>query len=123
CMLFVGACALGWVSWRVVKRPFRKPVAQATGFARMKLVWQMAGIGFIFILISLPGMITRGAAFRLPDDIIQLSLVSKEHIPFRRPCFGLSPDEIDQEKNVCTLGGQGEPQFVLWGDSHALSLA
>lgn len=122
-LLFVGACVLGWLSWRFVERPFRKPVAREAGPARKTLFWRTAAISFIFILVSLPGMITRGAAFRLPENIIQISAVSKEHIPFRRPCFGLTPDEIDREEHVCTLGGQGEPEFMLWGDSHALSLA
>lgn len=121
--LFAVACVLGWMSWRFIERPFRRPVAKGEQNARKKMFWQTATLSLLFIAISLPGMITRGAAFRLPSEIVEISSISKETIPFRRPCFGLSAEDIDSEKNVCTLGGEGEPEFLVWGDSHALSLA
>ncbi|GGD00781.1 acyltransferase family protein [Halopseudomonas salina] len=120
-VLFVVACGLGWASWRFVENPFRRKSGK--GIARKQLFWGAGLITFLIILVSLPGMITRGAAFRLPPEIAAIEAIEKETIPFRRPCFGLSPDQIDGDSDVCTLGVEGQPNFLLWGDSHALSLA
>ncbi|MAP77437.1 MAG: acyltransferase family protein [Pseudomonadota bacterium] len=119
-VLFILACLLGWLSWRFVESPFRKalePVCRRQFFRRTGWV---AGA---LILISLPGAISKGAAFRLPDTVADIASVEEEIIPFRRPCFGPTVDDVDKERDLCVLGTEGSANFLLWGDSHALSLA
>lgn len=114
------ACLLGWLSWRFIESPFRgKPDLASRGRLFKRAGWVA---GFL-ILVALPGAISKGAAFRLPDAVAEIAAVEEEKIPFRRPCFGLAVDDVDKERNICTLGSEGEASFLLWGDSHALSLA
>lgn len=120
-ILFLLACAFGWASWRFVELPFRHRGRK--GVSRKMLFLGTGLATVVVILASLPGMVTRGAAFRLPNDIVSIEATEKETIPFRRPCFGLDPERIDADEEVCTLGSAGRPEFLLWGDSHALSLA
>ncbi|SDS26675.1 Peptidoglycan/LPS O-acetylase OafA/YrhL, contains acyltransferase and SGNH-hydrolase domains [Halopseudomonas sabulinigri] len=118
--LFILACLLGWLSWRYVESPFRR--AGELG-ERRRFFRRTGWVAGALILISLPGTISKGAAFRLPDAVAEISAVEEESIPFRRPCFGLSVDDVDNERNLCVLGDEGDTDFLLWGDSHALSLA
>lgn len=112
---------LGWASWRFVEAPFR----HSSGvIAQRKRLFQVAGaVALVLVAISLPGIITKGASFRMPPDIVAIQAVEEEKIPFKRPCFSLEPSQVDQDDEVCALGVDGEPSFLLWGDSHSLSLA
>lgn len=121
-LLSIGACILGWLSWKFIETPFRGSERRFMQ-PRKRLFQLTACLSLLAIVVSLPGMITRGAAFRLPDQVANISAVTKETIPFRRPCFGLTPSEIDKDDAVCFLGTTADPSFLLWGDSHALSLA
>lgn len=118
--LFVLACLLGWLSWRYVESPFRRAGEPSD---RRRFFRRTGWVAGALVVISLPGTISKGAAFRLPDAVAEISAVEEESIPFRRPCFGLSVDDVDNERNLCVLGDDGDADFLLWGDSHALSLA
>lgn len=119
-VLFILACGLGWLSWRYVERPFRSKFL----LAERKIFFKTAGmVAGLLVLLSLPGVISRGAEFRLPDQIAEMAAVEDETIPFRRPCFGKTVESVDKEENICTLGQSGPASFLVWGDSHALSLA
>ena len=110
----------GWLSWRFVESRFR---GKSNLVLRRQFFKRAGWVAGLLILISLPGMISKGAAFRLPDQVAEIASVENEKIPFQRGCFGSSVEDVDQEKDICTLGVQGEASFLLWGDSHALSLA
>lgn len=118
--LFVTACLLGWLSWRYVEAPFR---GRNLVSDRRKLFRLTGVVAAVLVLVSLPGIISRGASFRLADQVVEAAAVEDEKIPFRRPCFGNSVESVDKEENICTVGQPGEAQFLLWGDSHALSVA
>lgn len=120
-VLFVFALGVAWVSWRFVEAPFRAPNRLAQ--TRPILFRKTIIAALVLVALALPGLVTRGAAFRLDEPVATIAAVSKEVIPFRRPCFGLSPEQVKQRGGICTLGANGEPGFLLWGDSHALSMA
>lgn len=118
--LFIVACLLGWLSWRYVESPFRRAGEPSD---RRRFFRRTGWVAGALVVISLPGTISKGAAFRLPPDIVSIQAVEEEKIPFHRSCFELSPQQINADSQVCTLGAEGEPTFLLWGDSHSLSLA
>lgn len=118
--LLISAIGIATLSWRYVERPFRRGRGRqrrATVFAAGSLVLA------IMILLALPGVLSRGAPDRFPSDVVNIAAVAQEEIPFRKPCFGLKPDQVNVAGNVCAIGMHGEPEFLLWGDSHALALA
>jgi len=119
-VLLVLAVLLGWLSWRFVESRFRGKSDPTSRWQFFKHAGWVAGL---LILISLPGTISKGAAFRLPDQVAEMASVEDERIPFQRRCFGITVEDVDEETDVCTLGVGGEASFLLWGDSHALSLA
>ncbi len=119
-VLFLLALGIAWVSWRFIERPFRSPDRLAP--SRKVLFRRATMVAFLLVVVSLPGLITRGAAFRLAEPVASVTAVAKETIPFRRPCFALDPEQV-YRGDVCTLGTDEDPQFLLWGDSHALSVA
>lgn len=117
-LLFI-ACLIGWLSWRFVEQPFRQPVGV---LSRRRFFRNAGAVALLLIVVALPGAVTDGAPKRMPDEVLALDDVSEERIPFRSPCFGLTPQEVDSEQ-VCSLGANHAVEFLLWGDSHALALA
>lgn len=118
-ILFCLSILCGWMSWRYVERPFRR----ATGvFSRRRFFRNSIATGGMLVALSMPGVLTDGAPGRLPEEVIALDSIGEESIPFRKGCFGLEPASI-KLGNICRLGSDGEADFLLWGDSHALALA
>lgn len=118
--LLVAAIVLATLSWRFVERPFRR----GRGRTRRAALFTAASLALAAMsLLALPGELSRGAPGRFPRDILEIAAVAKEEIPFRKPCFGLKPDQVNGEGAVCAIGAGGEPEFLLWGDSYALALA
>jgi peptidoglycan/LPS O-acetylase OafA/YrhL len=118
--LLVAALALATLSWRFVERPFRHSSDHLGRIA----VFTSASLAIAAMLVlALPGIVMRGAPFRFPPEIVDVAAVGQEEIPFRKPCFGLNPDQVSTDNAVCTIGAGSEPIFLLWGDSHALALA
>lgn len=126
-LVLVLSVGFGWASWKFVEQPFRfqfvigkKPVA-ALG------CYLVVAGGFVSV--SEVVIDANGLPNRLSDRAARLYAAKSDASPFFRPqCFGdpdgngLTPADVDQDK-VCLLGSSGQPEFVLWGDSHAGSLA
>lgn len=118
--LLISAIGIATFSWRYVERPFRR----GRGKQHRSSVFATGSLALvIMILLALPGVLSRGAPGRFPSDVVDIAAVAQEEIPFRKPCFGLKPDQVNVPDTVCTIGVHGEPEFLLWGDSHALALA
>lgn len=118
--LLLAAFMLASLSWRFVERPFRSSKENQSRTA----VFAAASLGgAIMLMLALPGILLRGAPYRFPADIVDIAAVGQEEIPFRKPCFGLGPEQVIAGDAVCPIGAKIEPEFLLWGDSHALALA
>jgi peptidoglycan/LPS O-acetylase OafA/YrhL len=118
--LLAAALILATLSWRFVERPFRGKsglLTRPTLFATAGLA--MAGlIGF-----GLIGDQRVGFPERFPPEVAGLAAVAEERNPYRKPCVGRAPERIAADP-ACALGDAAEPpEFLLWGDSHALALA
>lgn len=118
-MLLAVAVGISALSWKFVERPFRHS-GDREGRRRMYLLALVVIISSI--LFSLPGILAKDGG-RVPAQVVSVAATSREEIPFRRPCFGLGPEQVASDGPVCAMGKGGQPEYLLWGDSHALALA
>ena len=66
---------------------------------------------------------TDGAPSRLPDAIVKIAEVVDDKPPERKYCSNISATEVSFDR-LCKLGSADQrPDFLLWGDSHAMTLA
>jgi len=118
-IVFLISTGVAWASWRYVEAPFRRRGPRIG----IKVFPVAAGVSMLLLLLSLPGIVSKGIPSRLPDEIAAIAGVAKEKMPYRSACFGLPTVDKKSAHEECALGGTGDPEFVLWGDSYALSLA
>jgi len=126
------AFVLGWASWRFVERPFRtnrQPVTASQGRYRDGLIPDskiLATSLACIVLLATIGLAldnTDGAPWRLPSAITEIAAVVDDKPPERKYCSNIRPAEISVDR-LCTLGANDQPpDFLLWGDSHAMTLA
>ncbi|MCK2088235.1 acyltransferase [Thauera aromatica] len=110
---------LAVLSWRYVERPLRgksRRLTRRTLFRATALTVGLASLAGVGVRL------TGGLPARLPAAVVATAATAEEPIPFREACSGLGLDAI-RDGSLCTLGKNGAPGFLLWGDSHALSLA
>jgi hypothetical protein len=108
---------VGWISWRIVERPFRVPL-RAGGMSRAR-IFVLSGAGMA-VLGTLAGavVLTGGMATQRFSDA-QLAALPQEPLrnAYRNRCFGPRPAE-----RFCTFGNYDPAapvEWFLWGDSHA----
>ncbi|WP_297035777.1 hypothetical protein, partial [Thermogutta sp.] len=106
-------------SWRLIEQPFRHS-SKRFGLRSLAAMW----FGSIAILVGLGGIVwrTKGLAVVYPRSVLAIDPVT------------VDPSIFKYETSLVSLGegripslGDSEPagtrlDFVLWGDSHALSL-
>lgn len=107
---------LAYLSWRFVEGPFRQ-----RGRMSRRVIFTFAALGSaVFIGIGIAGHLTKGFNHRntLPQDILR----SFERTARTAECF--DKQHIHTRPDwYCRIGeGHGKPDFVVVGDSHALSL-
>ncbi|MDB5437812.1 MAG: acyltransferase [Caulobacteraceae bacterium] len=108
--LIAASLGIAALSWRFVEAPARRfpPILWRMVLAFAPALIVLAGLGLILSEShGFAGRFKPGILERLPSAIA--------------PCpDGSMPDKVGVQ---CRLGGQGEPDFVVWGDSHAMALA
>jgi len=111
---------VGWISWRIVERPFRVPL-RAGGMSRAR-IFVLSGAGMA-VLGTLAGavVLTGGMATQRFSDA-QLAALPQEPLrnAYRNRCFGPRPAE-----RFCTFGNYDPAapvEWFLWGDSHAYAM-
>ncbi len=114
-VLCLASIVMGWFSWRYIERPFRDK-----NFVTRKTIFSFAVIGILFFsLVGLTLHIKQGYNERVnfPQEL---------SASFERPssdgCFNM-PFNHSSEQWGCNLGSDKENiDFILFGDSHSLSL-
>jgi len=114
---------LASLTWRFIERPFRQrnnPI-----LARPALFKAGAAMAFGLGLVSLTGYAGGGFPARLPAAALAALEATKDTGAFRGACLeGPSFEAMRGLGDKCRLGVAAErPDFILWGDSIAASLA
>ncbi|MFA1624392.1 acyltransferase family protein [Rhizobium mongolense] len=120
--------ALAYLSWRFVEQPARYGRLAPSGAA-------IAGLSSAAIVSAIAfGTVVKrfeGIPHRLPEEALRLYQANHDESPFfSRLCFadsdgdGLTLAQI-RRGELCRIGVQSssEPQFLVWGDSHAAAIA
>jgi peptidoglycan/LPS O-acetylase OafA/YrhL len=107
---FVASLLAGYLSWRMVERPWRRsyhefPFRAAFVGATAGLMLLIVGFGF-----------TKGVLARSFDPSATKLLAYEGSFGRFRGC-------LDQPFGQCRLGAAGTPSFILWGDSYAAAIA
>jgi peptidoglycan/LPS O-acetylase OafA/YrhL len=107
---------LATVSWHFVERPFRDARRwPAKAIARFS-------VGGALVLISAGFVVTcfNGLPARLSPPVLAAQAAALDIDPLRTPCTGY---ETGGRTRECRFGpGQGDPSYVIIGDSHAAAL-
>ena len=112
-LLLLASLLLASASYHFVEQPFRR---SAGGLARLALP-SGAALALALGLFCAAGVMMGGFADRFTPAVVSLDKARSPLIPYEH-CGDLAPQA------ACLLGdGQGEPQMLLWGDSHLVSLA
>jgi peptidoglycan/LPS O-acetylase OafA/YrhL len=106
------------LSWRFVETPFRKAGSNSRrvlqrGGAAMAI---SAAIGAVFYFGN-------GLAWRVPAEAQLLASGSTDVGAFMHCIYGLTAEQI-KEQRLCKIGApDAPPSFLLWGDSRAAAIA
>ena len=122
-LLFAASLLLGYLSWRFVEQPFRRPPLTRRSSSRTFAV-QTA---LILVMVVAGVALSRlgGLSGRWPDDVLlilnQKAAAKGSELPNCRPA---RPERFEQIR-VCKPAGSGSETaeaVLLWGDSHAAML-
>jgi len=116
---------LGWLSWRFVERPFRKP--ESGPLARRSVIFALTGLSIVgFLGLSGIGQVTDGLPGRFDLSPLQEEYIASSFSlnPVKQECQaepgGANARSYDA---ACIFGRMGaEPAVVILGDSHATEL-
>lgn len=113
CMLLATLMAI--VSVRYVEAPFRDrrtmPARRAYPILGTGLALVCAAAAMTILSVGAPG--------RFSAAKLRLAAGAKDFSPVGERCRNLA---IDTAWRDCRIGAEGEPSFLLWGDSHAAAL-
>ncbi|MCH7822367.1 MAG: acyltransferase [Proteobacteria bacterium] len=118
--LFAVIFLVSVLSWRFVETPFREKRLLAT---RRSIFLASFAVTAVLIAVGLSVLVTGGNPGR--HKLEQFANVVGGDTEWERwkACKEIM-EEPDIDKSLCIIGKSGgEPSFILWGDSHAQSLA
>jgi peptidoglycan/LPS O-acetylase OafA/YrhL len=120
-VLLMASILLATLSWRYIERPFR---GRSGWLSRKQLFVFSTMLMAIAITAGLAGHLTNGFQQRVPQEIAKIESVGSQTDPWRKNCQNLPVEKISLG-DVCAVGEKKayQPDFLLWGDSHALALA
>lgn len=119
--LLLASGLLAVFSWKYIERPFRGK----NGLFSKKQLFGVAAIMMAgFVAIGLAGHLRRGFPGRLPEDIVRLAEAAYQVRQVDGSCIDIPQQRLDSGR-TCKIGKSGSDtiSFIVWGDSHAFSMA
>lgn len=113
---------LAWASWRYVEQPFRDGALRAW---RRPRLFAAAGVSAALLFgVAVAVHVLQGLPGRIPEPARQYAAAALDVNPRRAACDRPSPERV-AAGDLCRLGldDEGEPDFLLFGDSFADALA
>lgn len=115
-VLLAVSFALAVVSWRFVELPVRRakrlrPPALMAGVAGLSAILLAAG-AVPYLLKGMPERFSPAAQAHIAASADFLQDWSRCHVPTQGPFEGVE---------ICPVGPEGPPRFLVWGDSHVRS--
>ena len=111
------ALALAFLSWRFVERPFR----HGLGHQRKRVFTLAFSCTAITALLGGGLYFTRGVPGRLSAPIRAVAMAAFDENPDSRACHNHTAAQVDAD-DVCVIGAEVKPSFVVLGDSFADAL-
>lgn len=108
---------IGYISWRFVEMPFRKPGVRDTS----RKVFVRSGLATVAVCGAASVIyVAQGIPQRFPDRAVKLASYSASLNPESDKCR----DVVLQlaQNSTCTIGNIANAETLLWGDSHAGAL-
>ena len=118
--LVLASVLIATLSWRYVESPFRdrsrfRPRVRLFGGAAAVSLLVAAAAGTLVVLDGLSGRAQSSAA--------NAAVIADPGWQHWKNCEELG-EERNHDPEICRIGADaGDPEFLLWGDSHAMSLA
>jgi hypothetical protein len=125
--LLAAAGVLAVLSWRFVEQPLRRPWADRR--SRWRFVAICAPLAAASLAIGLVALVGQGLPKRFPAPVAALAAYEDfRYSPgwaaqFRVPCYSDLPGAADYAPGPCFTAAPGQPNVLLWGDSHSGELA
>lgn len=119
-LALLASAAIAYASYRYIERPFRR--------RRNEGRWQplvggaaVSMLAVLAIYVAISGTLGLPGRFR-PDVLRTAAARNDQDLDVRTRCANRTVTDIAQS-GLCRVGeGDGKPDFVVWGDSHALAL-
>lgn len=112
------AFLLAWASWRYIERPFRERARVPRG-----LLFTLTGGSLATLVgVGLALHLGQGLPGRFSPEVLALAATPHHDRDLRGRCFQLDGAGYAAGR-MCHLGpADRPPEFLLWGDSHSLSI-
>jgi peptidoglycan/LPS O-acetylase OafA/YrhL len=126
-LLLTATALLGFLSWRFVERPLRRPWQD--GRARRRFLAICGALALCAAGASALALVGQGWPARFPPSVARLAAfedyrgTSGWRRQFRPACFVERMSASGYDQRACLTAAPGRRNVLLWGDSHAAELA
>lgn len=110
------SCGIAFVSWKYIELPFRSGLK---AIPQRRVVLGVCASVPVLVMISVALLVGHGVPGRLGDDVVQVR-AARESYGF---IHEVSMGDLAARKTPVLGESSGSVRCMLWGDSHAMSLA
>ena len=106
-----------WASWRWIEQPFRRKTGTFSNVRIFAPACLAAGV--LLTGAGVSGHVTNGFPERWSPEVRRFASAREDINPRSKDCHHRKPEHLASSP-PCRFGpDEGDPQFMVWGDSHA----